>query len=103
MQVQQAETVLDKAVNRIVAQAASDIAQAVRLSIAEEVARVCGGDVKPNGTLRKRAAIVCAVPQCGRPGGGPKWGWFGSDHKDLSPKEKSKARAATRRRGSATA
>jgi hypothetical protein len=40
--------------------------------------------------------ILCPVPGCGKPGGGPKWGWFCAEHKDLPAAEKDKARAASR-------
>ena len=99
------ETALDRTIQRIVTDAASAIASAVRQNIADEVNRLVGGasgGLKANGLgLRKRATILCPVPGCGKPGGGPKWGWFCAEHKDLTEAEKEKARVATRRRRSA--
>jgi hypothetical protein len=87
---------LDGVVERIVARAAAEIAQAVRQNIAAEVARLA---LKSDGAVgRKRRVILCPVPTCGKPGGGPKWGWFCADHKNLPAAEKEKARRATRAR-----
>jgi hypothetical protein len=95
---------MDRTLNDIVARAASEIADAVRGNIADEVARLVGGRAtvargpgrpgRPPG--RRRRVILCPVPKCGKPGGGPKWGWFCKDHKDLPASEKAKARAASR-------
>jgi hypothetical protein len=89
------EHMLETTLSAIVARAAAEIAQAVRENIADEVARMVQGE---GGLLRKRRVILCPVPDCGRPGGGPKWGWFCRDHKDLPPAEQERARRATRSR-----
>jgi hypothetical protein len=85
---------LDRTVGRIVARAAADIAHAVRQTIATEVAK----RVDRVTLGRARRVILCPVPNCGKPGGGPKWGWFCANHKNLPESEKEKARAATRAR-----
>lgn len=87
------------------ARAAAEIAQAVRQNIADEVSRLVGtgGGAVGKRLGRKRRVIMCPVPNCGKPGGGPKWGWFCADHKDLPAAEKEKARAATRARANAAA
>lgn len=105
---------LDQRIQEIIARAAQEIAQAVRENIAAEVARlVQSSGVSISAALteratassssssgaaaeRKRRKILCPVPGCGRPGGGPKWGWFCAEHKNLSPEEKEQARAASR-------
>ena|SRR5262245_9834158 len=100
------ESTLDRTLNTIVARAAGEIADAVRQNIADEVSRLVGGGRVGGGgsTLalprlgRKRRVIYCPVPGCGKPGGGPKWGWFCAEHKDLPQSEKEKARSATRMR-----
>ncbi|HJZ84965.1 MAG TPA: hypothetical protein VKN99_07315 [Polyangia bacterium] len=96
------ESALDRTLNNIVASAAAEIAQAVRQNIADEVSRLVGGRGGGGGAAprlgRKRRIIYCPVPGCGKPGGGPKWGWFCADHKDMPESEKEKARAATRAR-----
>jgi hypothetical protein len=103
------ESSLDRTINRIVTDAAAAIAHAVRQNIADEVSRLVGSSAgaKANGLTfggrRKRATILCPVPGCGKPGGGPKWGWFCADHKDLSPADKEKARAARRKRSARAA
>ena len=90
---------LDRTLNDIVARAAAEIAHAVRQNIADEVSRLVGtGGGAGKRLARKRRVIMCPVPNCGKPGGGPKWGWFCGDHKDLPASEKEKARAATRAR-----
>src|SRR5262245_42965042 len=93
---------LDRTVQDIVSRAAAEIAHAVRQNIADEVSRLVGsaggGLAGRRVQLRKRRVILCPVPNCGKPGGGPKWGWFCADHKDLPAAEKEKARAATRAR-----
>ena len=97
---------LDRRVNDIVSRAAAEIAHAVRQNIADEVTRLVstrGGAALSGGRSRKRRVILCPVPNCGKPGGGPKWGWFCSEHKGLSAAEKEKARAATRARPRAAA
>ena len=95
---------LDRTLQDIVSRAAAEIALAVRQNIADEVSRlvgVVGGGSVARRVLRKRRVILCPVPNCGKPGGGPKWGWFCADHKDLPAAEKEKARAATRARAGA--
>jgi hypothetical protein len=101
------ESALDRTLNGIVSRAAAEIVHAVRQNIADEVNRLVGqGGVtslggrrgRPLGSGRKRRVILCPVPGCGKPGGGPKWGWFCANHKDLSAADKAKARAATRAR-----
>jgi len=95
---------LDRTLQDIVTRAAADIAHAVRQNIADEVSRlvgVVGGGVAARRVLRKRRVIMCPVPNCGKPGGGPKWGWFCANHKNLSAAEKAKARAVTRARAGA--
>jgi hypothetical protein len=92
---------LERTINNIVNRAASEVAEAVRQNIADEVTRLVGS--RGGATLgrafgRKRRVILCPVPNCGKPGGGPKWGWFCAEHKDLSAAEKEKARNATRAR-----
>src|SRR5437867_4434161 len=93
------ELTLDRTLNAIVARAANEIAHTVRQNIADEVARLVGsaraGAATPLGRVgRKRRPILC--PVCGNPGGGPRWGWFCADHKDLSAAAKQRARAAAR-------
>ena len=102
------ESALDRTLNAIVARAAGEIAQAVRQNIADEVSRLVGGQrgagigggagIALPRLGRKRRIIYCPVPGCGKPGGGPKWGWFCSEHKDLPAAEKEKARSASRAR-----
>ena len=93
---------LDRTVQDIVSRAAGEIAHAVRQNIADEVSRLVGtgggGLAARRVQFRKRRVILCPVPNCGKPGGGPKWGWFCADHKNLPAAEKEKARAATRAR-----
>jgi hypothetical protein len=100
------ESRLDRTLQDIVERAAAQVALAVRQNIADEVTRLVGvtgsGGVAKR-MLRKRRVIFCPVPNCGKPGGGPKWGWFCADHKDLPAAEKEKARAATRARTGAAA
>jgi len=98
---------LDKTLSSIVARAAGEIAHAVRQNIAHEVTSLVGLGRKALGQGglaklgRKRKVITC--PSCGKPGGGPKWGWFCKDHKDLSESEKNQARAKVRSRPVAAA
>jgi hypothetical protein len=92
---------LEATLGEIVARTATEIAQAVRQNIAEEVSRLVGNGTTPrrgSPLVRRRRVILCPVPGCGKPGGGPKWGWFCATHKDLPAAEKEKARAATRAR-----
>jgi hypothetical protein len=91
---------LDQTLENIVSRAAAEIAQAVRQNTADEVSRLvgAGGSIGGRRALRQRRVIMCPVPSCGKPGGGPKWGWFCAEHKDLPASEKEKARAATRGR-----
>jgi hypothetical protein len=91
---------LESTLNQIVAQAAAQIALAVRQNIAHEVARLADVDF-PLGHAQKRRTILCPVPGCGQPGGGPKYGWCCGEHKDLPESEKQAARFATRARPSA--
>jgi hypothetical protein len=97
---------LERTLNDIVARAAAEIAQAVRDNVALEVTRMVGGVTGRGGSAglvarvgRKRRTILCPVPGCGKRGGGPKWGWFCADHKDLSAAEKEQVRSENRRRG----
>src|SRR5206468_6492576 len=99
------ESTLDRTLDTIVARAAGEIADAVRQNIADEVSRLVGGGRSGGGGSlalprlgRKRRVIYCPVQGCGKPGGGPKWGWFCAEHKELPAGEKEKARAATRMR-----
>ena len=88
---------LDRRINDIVTRAAQEIAQTVRQSILDEVNQLVSGRANvaiEGGMARKRRVITCPVPGCGKPGGGPKWGWFCAEHKDLPSSEKEKARAA---------
>ena len=89
---------LDRHIQDIVTRAAREIAAAVRRNIADEVTALLGsgGSTVDAQASRKRRIITCPVPGCGKPGGGPKWGWFCADHRDLPAAEKEKARAATR-------
>lgn len=92
------ESALDKTINQIITRTAHEVVHAVRHSIAEEVARIVGGTMARSGTsiiaaVRKRARVVCPVPGCGKPTGGPRWGWFCEEHKDLPAEEKAKHRA----------
>ena len=90
---------LDRTLNAIVARAATEIAHTVRQNIADEVARLVGNAhgrasaATPLGRVgRKRKRILC--PVCGKPGGGPRWGWFCEDHRNLPEAEKRKIREA---------
>lgn len=81
------------------AQLASELAQEIRHELRGEIDSLLG-DSKA-GTpgrvvkvVKKRKVVMCPVPGCGNPGGGPKWGWFCVSHKDLTAAEKKKARAA---------
>lgn len=103
-------TNLEGRIQEIVQQAAAQIAAAVRQNIAEEVTRAIGagvGEYRPParahaaaGTRpRKRPPILCPVAGCGKPGAGPKFGWFCREHNEsLSSAEKEAARAASRTR-----
>jgi hypothetical protein len=93
------EDQLQRTLDLIISGAAAEIAQAVRQNIADEVSRMVSGGRRASvaGRIaRKRRVILCPVPNCGKPGGGPKWGWFCGEHKDLPAAEKKKAREATR-------
>ena len=100
------ESSLYRRLESIVSSAAQEIADAVRQNIAEEVTRVVGSGggrvVKfakgstALGHIRQRQQIFCPVNGCGKPGGGPKWGWFCATHKDLPQAEKDRARAESR-------
>lgn len=58
------------------------------------IALIGGGKVStikvPRLGTRQRKQVLCPVENCGKPGGGPKWGWFCADHKDLPTAEKKK-------------
>lgn len=92
---------LDRALESIVRDAAAAIGSIVRDNIAREVQALLERP-GPLGLraprMRQRRVIVCPVPECGKPGGGPKWGWFCAEHKDLPPHEKEHARTVTRAR-----
>jgi hypothetical protein len=89
---------LEGAIEAIVARAAVEISSAVRQDIAQLVSRLASGDGATLSLGRKRRVIICPVPECGKPGGGPKWGWCCEEHKNLPEREKEKARRATRAR-----
>ena len=104
------EESFERTLQGIIDRAAAEIAQAVRQNIADEVTRMVGGASLRRGTAgrvarvgRKRAPILCPVPNCGKPGGGPKWGWFCADHKNLPKSEKDEIRAKNRPRGGVSA
>ena len=92
------ESALDKTINQIITRTAHEVVHAVRHSIAEEVARLVGGTIARSdkfisSVVRKRARVLCPVPGCNEPTGGPRWGWFCAEHKDLPEEEKLKHRA----------
>lgn len=89
---------LDRTITQIVGRAAHDITQAVRHTIAEEVARLIQrSSSQPRlTTVRRRARVLCPVPGCGKPTGGPRWGWFCAEHKDLPNDKKSEYRILRR-------
>jgi hypothetical protein len=94
-------TSLDSMLTGIVSRAAADITHLVRQSIAVEVSRLVGGsarDLTALGRVRQRRVIACPVPSCGKAGGGPRWGWFCAEHRNLPEAEKEKARLETRPR-----
>ena len=95
------EDQLQQTLDKIISAAAAEIAQAVRQNIADEVTRmvgVSGSRIVAGRVVRKRRVILCPVANCSKPGGGPKWGWFCADHRDLPAAEKKKAREAARNR-----
>jgi hypothetical protein len=96
------KSTLDR-IHDIVTRAASEIASAIRGEISSTPRRAAlpAHKAAPSARGGKRRTIMCPVPGCGKPGGGPKWGWFCADHKDLPAEEKARARAA--RAGAATA
>ena len=89
------QAVLDRTINHIVGRASREIAQAVRRSIVEEVSRLID-EKGAHGTVaavRKRARVLCPVPGCGKVTGGPRWGWFCAEHKELPEERKAEFRA----------
>jgi len=92
----------DQAIAEIVQAAAGEISRVVRECIAIEIQAIVGETSRKNApalaSKRHRRVILCPVPKCGKPGGGPKYGWFCRDHKDLPKAERDAARAASRPR-----
>ena len=96
------QNALDRRIQDIIGRAAHEIAVAVRADIGEQIARLVGGRRGAGAALelsgatglgRKRRTILCPVPGCGKPGGGPKWGWFCAEHKSLPKAEQERYRA----------
>jgi len=113
MKTKQSESRLDQTVNEILRDAAGKIAEAVRQELRDRLAHVlegpglAGGPAvrrgRPPGVRAERAAkrrprakVLCPVPGCGKPGAGPKYGWFCKEHASLPDGEKLKYRAARR-------
>src|SRR5262249_37222405 len=61
--------------------------------ILERVSERLGGSAG-----RRRRIILCPVPHCGKPGGGPKWGWFCAEHRNLPKAEMERIRRERRAR-----
>jgi hypothetical protein len=86
----------DRLLASVIRDSAAEIGRLFREHASLELARY-SSHIKAR-RARKRQVILCPVKGCGKPGGGPKWGWFCRAHKELPAAAKDKARAETRAR-----
>jgi hypothetical protein len=92
------EDALQLKLDKIVGEAAAEIADAVRANIATEVARLLGASSSrtvASRMVRKRSQILC--PICGDRAGGPRWNWACARHKDLPIAQLKKARQESKK------
>jgi hypothetical protein len=95
------QTALDETVLEIVNAAARQIIQAVRQSIADEIASVARGDSrftlsrgrKTSGGPR-RGPAHCVYPGCNQPHKGPRFSFLCDEHRNITAAEKTKLKAA---------